>query len=596
MAFDLSKYDYAKELGISLIPIRKISKEPYHPYWTTREEFRPEEFGEGDNVAGRWGKKSNNITDIDCDIKEACRIAAEVFSQGICYGRKSNPASHYLVKSPDAKTKKFLFEGEMIIELRSNGQQSVLPPSIHKEGEPYEWERRDNIFTFDKEHLTKNVSRIAGCSLLASYWKGGRHEKSITLAGLFVKNGVGKEDATRLMELICIGAEDEEMNDRLTSVETTYNRYENGESTKSNIDIDITVIKKAFEWLGIKLKKELKLYTLIEFFNLPTPPWVVDDILIAASMIEVIGPPKVSKTYVALHIALSIATGQKDIFGHTIRKSGPVIFVIAEGAGSFEFRIRKWLNEAGISDYEGIPFFPLPEAIDIRNANVQAQIERLCIEHKPVLIIIDTLSRCIPGANEDSAQDMSLVVQYCDYLKNKFQIIIMLVHHPTKRATDGHGRGSGAIFGAVDTEIQVKQVEKFDDDSAHITIKCGKQKDGPEFKDIQVMRRVGPVLDKEGRKMADEKSGKEITNCYLELRGEKDKPNLGIDIIELLKDGEGIELDINEIRKALNRGKNPVTTELEKLVMEEKITYKMSGRKKYYSAVQGVLKDSEGDF
>lgn len=73
------------------------------------------------------------------------------------------------------------------------------------------------------------------------------------------------------------------------------------------------------------------------------------------------------------------------------------------------------------------------------------------VGQSPVLIVIDTLGRNAPGSDENSQRDMSKVVAACDYLMERFDCAVLLLHH-TRRG-DPEIRGSSVLTGAVDTRF-----------------------------------------------------------------------------------------------------------------------------------------------
>ena len=70
------------------------------------------------------------------------------------------------------------------------------------------------------------------------------------------------------------------------------------------------------------------------------------------------------------------------------------------------------------------------------------------------LIVVDTLSRAMAGANENTSEDMSQFIKNCDILRNISNAHLMIVHHTGKDAAKG-ARGSSALKAALDTEIEL---------------------------------------------------------------------------------------------------------------------------------------------
>src|SRR5258708_21582640 len=91
----------------------------------------------------------------------------------------------------------------------------------------------------------------------------------------------------------------------------------------------------------------------------------------------------------------------------------------------------------------------------------------------PRLIILDTLSRCMVGGDENSSKDMGLFVEACAEIQRATGATILVIHHTGK---NGIGeRGSSVLPCACETMIELSQNE------GYITLACDKMKDAPEF-------------------------------------------------------------------------------------------------------------------
>jgi hypothetical protein len=72
------------------------------------------------------------------------------------------------------------------------------------------------------------------------------------------------------------------------------------------------------------------------------------------------------------------------------------------------------------------------------------------------LIIIDTLSRAMPGGNENSPEDMTALIRNIDEIRRRTKAHALLVHHCGKDTAKGM-RGHSSLRGAIDTEIEVSK-------------------------------------------------------------------------------------------------------------------------------------------
>src|SRR6476620_11187022 len=90
------------------------------------------------------------------------------------------------------------------------------------------------------------------------------------------------------------------------------------------------------------------LYTVAQLLAMPDPQWLVNGVLPESGLAVVYGPSGVGKSFVALDLALSIATG-RDWNAHKV-EAGTVVYVAAEGSVGVQQRVRAWLKVSGMED------------------------------------------------------------------------------------------------------------------------------------------------------------------------------------------------------------------------------------------------------
>lgn len=118
----------------------------------------------------------------------------------------------------------------------------------------------------------------------------------------------------------------------------------------------------------------------------------------------------------------------------------------------------------------------------------------------PALIVIDTLSACLPGADENSAQDMTRALKSCQTLIQQLKTTLLLVHHTTKDGDDY--RGHSSLHAAADVML------KLDQKNGIVTVKSYKVKDGPSLKPTSYRIQVFPTRD-------DPETGETVTGPAL---------------------------------------------------------------------------------
>lgn len=181
------------------------------------------------------------------------------------------------------------------------------------------------------------------------------------------------------------------------------------------------------------------------------------------------GAPKSFKSFIALDLAASVATG-RPWQGFEVGKSGPVLYLVAEGASGIENRVRAWEEHYG-RKMTGVTF--LPVAVQANSDEQWKAFVELAREIDPVLIIPDTQARITSGMEENSATEMGKFVRRLDALRMATGALVCTVHHSGRNGE--HMRGSIAIDGAADTVLKVVRTE------GTCTVECVYQKDAEEF-------------------------------------------------------------------------------------------------------------------
>ncbi len=268
---ELAEYYISK--GYKIIPVVFRGKKPKckpGESWTDIVISTPSQigdyFGEPSNIGIRLGGISNDLTDIDLDCPEAVAIAKnfDMFKKGAQFGRKGAGVNHYFFRCKGAKTEKFTdpITKKTILEIRSDGAQTVVPPSIHKDtGEEIEWYSKIEPREVEWHKLLCDTRRIAALSLLARHWeKGQRQDSAMALAGWFLRSGVSMDLAIKCLEAIVTTAEDEEADDRLKVIGYTFKRYENGDNfygyKKCSELFGKNLMQKVSEWLDLESDEE----------------------------------------------------------------------------------------------------------------------------------------------------------------------------------------------------------------------------------------------------------------------------------------------------------------------------------------------------
>lgn len=252
------------DLGIQPVPLKYGSKIPKGGKgWNTlqvTDETIEEFFKRGDNIGGLWGEPSDWIVDIDLDWDEACELAEYLLPETFVYGRRSRPGSHYLYRCPGIMgSKRHLKKGEMIVEIRSTGSQSVLPPSISPENfERYEINQDTGFKQLARSELERLVDEVAAGAVLIRNFpeSGSRHDYVHTITGSLLWTGWKEKRVRKFVGAILkvTNPLDDDADQRERTLRNTIEHFKKGNriagwNTLSQwIDgADLMAIKK---WLG----------------------------------------------------------------------------------------------------------------------------------------------------------------------------------------------------------------------------------------------------------------------------------------------------------------------------------------------------------
>ncbi|MEQ8735660.1 MAG: helicase RepA family protein [Rhodospirillaceae bacterium] len=228
----------------------------------------------------------------------------------------------------------------------------------------------------------------------------------------------------------------------------------------------------------------MKVLSEAQLDALPDPEWYIDGILPQRSLVVLYGPPGSGKTFVALSMALAVASNSPWI--GRVTSSAPVLFIAAEGAFGMKYRSRAFKQHYGINQPLNIHYIPEPVNL-LDPKQVEAARALIAKNHQNTgLIIIDTVARCFVGGDENSAKDMGLAVSSMDILRGATGATVLAIHHTTKNT--GTERGSSALRGAADAMISCSGgTENFN----IVALSCDKMKDAEPFEDMPLeLKRV----------------------------------------------------------------------------------------------------------
>ena len=244
--------------------------------------------------------------------------------------------------------------------------------------------------------------------------------------------------------------------------------------------------------------RRFKLLSVADVRAMPPMRWRVHSVLPEQGFAALYGPSGSGKGFLVVGMAAAIAEGA-DCFGHRTVQ-GRLIYVCLEGQAGVPQRIKAWEENAGRPFPDGVQFvfesFRLTSRDDV--LGLAATIDAA---GGADVIVIDTLNRAAPDADENSAPDMGRVLEAVKALQQMVGGLVLLVHHAGKDAARGM-RGHSSVYAALDAVLEVTRTDDRREWAVH------KAKDGRDGEVHPFRLRVVHL--------GEDDEGEAITSCAVE--------------------------------------------------------------------------------
>lgn len=187
--------------------------------------------------------------------------------------------------------------------------------------------------------------------------------------------------------------------------------------------------------------------------------WLYHELLTSAGVCLLVGPSQSGKSFLALELARSLATG-KPFFGIEPDEKGATLMVFAGTEGGGLSRRMDALGEVDRLPISAIAVGSLSDAAAISALEADLLAESIFVKATfdlPVrLIVLETLaaSGLIRDENDNAEASRALVTLAA--LGRRLNALFIVSHHPPK---DGKGaRGAGALLGSADVVLEISRI------------------------------------------------------------------------------------------------------------------------------------------
>jgi AAA domain len=193
----------------------------------------------------------------------------------------------------------------------------------------------------------------------------------------------------------------------------------------------------------------------------PQTQWLIEGLWSDQAVGILGGEPKCCKSFLALDVAVSVASGAACLRQFPVRRTGKVLLFPAEDSLAV---VRQRLE--GIACAAQIDFQSLPvEVITAPCLRLDTPTDRQRLTQsvqalQPILLILDPLIR-LHRVDENDATQIATLLSYLRELQRQFGLAVLLVHHARK---DSHSsrpgqalRGSSELHGWGDSNLYLRR-------------------------------------------------------------------------------------------------------------------------------------------
>jgi hypothetical protein len=190
------------------------------------------------------------------------------------------------------------------------------------------------------------------------------------------------------------------------------------------------------------------------------PTWLVEHLWASGAVGVIGGAPKCGKSWLALELAVAVASGRPCLGRFAVPSPGPVLLYAAEDA-PLQVRQRiEQLCQARRATFHSLELdLILEPALRIDRAEHLQRLRATLAERRPRLLILDPYVR-LQAADENNATEVAQILATLRDLSRSFSLALLLVHHARKSSSNSAGqalRGSSDFHAWGDSNLYLRR-------------------------------------------------------------------------------------------------------------------------------------------
>ena len=341
------------------------------------------------------------------------------------------------------------------LDIKAGGGYVLAPPSLHPNAGAYTWTTPPgNVWPAKAPDWLVGLLRQAGPRKTTGGNLGGepiaegqRNTTLTRLAGRYRADGLSENAIRAMLEVVNREQCDPPLPDsEIAQVAHNVCQYTTERDAVGEAQVDLS----AFNTQPAEKPKRKSRLIHISKIECRPPDWLIPGAIEKNSLGLLFGESYTGKSFVAIDLALRVATGTP-WRGKPVGQM-PVVYIAGEGQSGIGRRLLAWELHNGVTRNDARFYFA--NALAMTDAAELAElVEDIDVEGQPGLIVLDTVARNFGGGDENSNADAGRFVAACDRLRERYQCTVLAVHHV------GHGdksraRGASALKAALDSEYR----------------------------------------------------------------------------------------------------------------------------------------------
>jgi AAA domain-containing protein/bifunctional DNA primase/polymerase-like protein len=186
---------------------------------------------------------------------------------------------------------------------------------------------------------------------------------------------------------------------------------------------------------------------------IPPPEPMIEGVLDHRTMVMMAGKFGTYKTFLALDWAACLATGTPWA-GHAVPEALPVVYVAAEGVGSFDRRLGAWGAGHEVRQRKRGMLTIHHGPVQLMKNDAMSGLVATIKEREARLVVVDTFSRCATGVEENDATAIAAALERLFLLRDVLGVTVLVLHHTGHQGL--RSRGSSVLDDNADASWVIK--------------------------------------------------------------------------------------------------------------------------------------------